>query len=121
MHGLELISRTDKAHYHDQKEHEHNQSHLDQEGVLQAIQVIVQQHVEKGMLEGSISKLDNFNADHQATKISFNVWEKQVMALEGDYTSASIKTANRNSLKGKHCGIYLYFPLILTRGIYFIP
>ena len=61
---------------------------------------MVQQLVEKGMLIGSILKLDNFNGDPQTTKISFHVWEKQVMALEGDYTPASIRTAIRNSLKG---------------------
>ena len=69
--------------------------------MLQASQVMVQQLVEKGMLKGSIPKLDNFNGDPQTTKISFHVWEKQVMALEGDYTSASIRTAIRNSLKGR--------------------
>ena len=62
---------------------------------------MVQQIVEKGMLKGSIPKLDNFNGDPQTTKISFHVWEKQVMALEGDYTPASIRTAIRNSLKGR--------------------
>ena len=83
------------------REPEHNLTHLDQEGVLQASQVMVQQLVEKGMLKGSIPKLDNFNGDPQSTKISFHVWEKQVMALEGDYTPASIRTAIRNSLKGR--------------------
>ena len=87
--------------YHEQREPEHNLTHLDQEGVLQASQVMVQQLVEKGMLKGSIPKLDNFNGDPQSTKISFHVWEKQVMALEGDYTPASIRTAIRNSLKGR--------------------
>ena len=87
--------------HHDHKEPEHNLSHLDQEGVLQASQVMVQQLVEKGMLKGSIPKLDNFNGDPQSTKISFHVWEEQVMALEGDYTPASIRTAIRNSLKGR--------------------
>ena len=62
---------------------------------------MVQQLVEKGMLKGSIPKLDNFNGDPQWTKASFHVWEKQVMALEGDYTPASIRTAIRNSLKGR--------------------
>ena len=100
-HGLELVPKSDKIQYHDQKEPEHNLSHLDQEGVLQASQVMVQQLVEKGMLKGSIPKLDNFNGDPQTTKISFHVWEKQVMALEGDYTPASIRTAIRNSLKGR--------------------
>ena len=76
-------------------------SHLDTEGMLQATQVMVQQLVERGMLKGTIPKLDNFNGDPQTTKISFHVWEKQVMALEGDYTPASIRTAIRNSLKGK--------------------
>ena len=76
-------------------------SHLDQKGVLQASQVMVQQLVEKGMLKDSIPKLDNFNGDSQTTKHSFHVWEKQVMALEGDYTPASIRTAIRNSLKGR--------------------
>ena len=89
-HGLELVPKPDKIQYHDQKEPEHSLSHLDQEGVLQASQVMVQQLVEKGMLKGSIPKLDNFNGDPQTTKISFHVWEKQVKALEGDYTSASI-------------------------------
>ena len=37
----------------------------------------------------------------QTTKISFPVWEKQVMALKGDHTPASIRTAIRNSLKGR--------------------
>ena len=55
---------------------EHSISHLDQEGVLQASQVMVQQLVEKGMLKGSILKLDNFNSDPQTTKVSFHVWEK---------------------------------------------
>ena len=101
-HGLELApSKPKKIQYHDQKKSEHNLSHLDQEGVLHASQVIVQQLVEKGMLKGSIPKLDNFNGDPQSTKISFHVWEKQVMALEGDYTPASIRTAIRNSLKDR--------------------
>ena len=101
-HGLELVpTKPNKIQYHDHKEPEHNLSHLDQEGVLQASQVMVQQLVEKGMLKGSIPKLDNFNGDPQSTKISFHVWEKQVMALEGDYTPASIRTAIRNSLKGR--------------------
>ena len=98
-HGWEMVPKSDKIQYHDQKEPEHSLSHLDQEGVLQASQVMVQQLVEKGMLKGSIPKLDNFNGDPQTTKISFHVWEKQVMALEGDYTHASIRTAIRNSLK----------------------
>ena len=100
-HGLELVPKSDKIQYHDHKEPEHGLSHLDQEGVLQASQVMVQQLVEKGMLKGSIPKLDNFNGDPQTTKISFHVWEKQVMALEGDFTPASIRTAIRNSLKGR--------------------
>ena len=100
-HGLELVHRTEKNHYPEQKEPEQNLSHLDEDGVLQASQVMVQQLVEKGMLKGSISKLDNFNGDPQTTTISFHVWEKQVMALEGDYTPASIRTAIRNSLKGR--------------------
>ena len=54
------------------------------------------------MLKGHIPKLDNFNGDPQTTKISFHVWEKQVMALEGDYTPAStIRTAIGDSLKGR--------------------
>ena len=68
--------------------------------MLQASQVMVQQLVEKGMLKGSIPKLDNFNGDPRSTKI-FHVWEKQVMALEGDYTPASIRTVIRNSLKDR--------------------
>ena len=100
-HGLELVPKSNRIQYHDQKEPEHSLSHLDQEGVLQASQVMVQQLVEEGYLKGSIPKLDNFNGDPQTTKISFHVWEKQVMALEGDYTPASIITAIRNSLKGR--------------------
>ena len=69
--------------------------------MLQASQVMVQQLVEKGMFKGSIPKLDNFNGDPQSTKISFHVWEEQVMALGGDYTHVSIRTAIRNSLKGR--------------------
>ena len=53
------------------------------------------------MFKGTIPKLDNFNSDPQTTKISFHVWKKQVMALEGDYTPASIRTAIIDSLKGR--------------------
>ena len=53
------------------------------------------------MLKCTIPKLGNFNGDPQTTKISFHVWEKQAMALEGDYSPASIRTAIRNSLKGR--------------------
>ena len=105
-HGLELVLKSDKIQYHDQKEPEHNLSHFNQEGMLRASQVMVQQLVEKGMVMGSIPKLDNFNGDPQTMKISFHVWEKQVMALEGDYTPASIRTAIRNSLKGTAGYIY---------------
>ena len=73
----------------------------DQEGMLQASQVMVQQLVEKAMFKGTIPKFDNFSGDPQTTKISFHLWEKQVMALEGDYTPASIRTAIRSSLKGR--------------------
>ena len=58
------------------KKPEHNTSHLDPNDMLRASQVMVQQLVEKGMLKGSIPKLDNFNGDPQTTKISFNVWKK---------------------------------------------
>ena len=50
-------------HGYDQRVFESNMSHLDQEGMLQASQVMVQQLVEKGMLKGTIPKLDNFNGD----------------------------------------------------------
>ena len=100
-HGLEFTPKGERVVYQDQREVDHSTSHLDPEGVLQASQVMVQQLIEKGMLKGSIPKLDNFNGEPQTTKISFHVWEKQVMALEGDYTSASIRTAIRNSLKGR--------------------
>ena len=101
-HGLELApTEPDQIQYHDQKEPEHSLSHLDQEGVVQASQMMVQQLVEKGMLKDSIPKLDNFNGNPRTTNISFHVWKKQVMTLEGDYTPASIRTAIRNSLKGR--------------------
>ena len=65
-HGLELIpAKPSGMQYHEQREPEHNLTHLDQEGVLQASQVMVQQLVEKGMLKGSVPKLDNFNGDPQ--------------------------------------------------------
>ena len=100
-HGLELVNKMDRVHYHEPREPEQNTSHLDPNDVLQASQVMVQQLVEKGMLKGNISKLDNFNEDPQTTKFPFHVWEKQVMALEGDFTPTSIRTAIRNSLKGR--------------------
>ena len=98
-HGLELVIKVDHGNY--QRELEPNMSHLVQEGMWQASQVMVQKLVEKGMLKGTIPKLDNFNGDPQTTKISFHVWEKEAMALEGDYTPASIRTAIRISLKGR--------------------
>ena len=72
-HGLELIPKVNKIQYHDQKEPEHNLSHLDQECVLHVSQVMVQQLVEMAILKGSIPNLDNFNGDPQSTKISFHV------------------------------------------------
>ena len=71
-HGLELIpTKPRRMQYDEQREPEYNLTHLDQEGVLQASQVMVQQLVEKGMLKGSIPKLDNFNGDPQSTKFLF--------------------------------------------------
>ena len=84
-----------------QEKPEQNTSHLDPNDVVQASQVMAQQLVEKGMLRGNIPKLNNFDGDPQTTKISFHVWKKWVMALEGDYTTTSIRTAIRNSLKGR--------------------
>ena len=58
-------------------------SHMDPEGMLHASQLMVQHLIEKGVLKGSIPKLDNFNGEPQTTKVSFHVWEKQVLTLEG--------------------------------------
>ena len=82
-HGLEIVPRTNKIQYHDQKEPEHNLSHLDQESVLQASQIIVQQLVEKGMLKGSIPKLDNSNGDPHS--IIWNYWsDHRILAVAMD-------------------------------------
>ena len=101
-HGLELVSKNErgKLEYHD-GDQDQNLSHLDADGILQTSQIMVEQLVEKGMLKGTIPKIDTFNGDPQNTKVSFHVWEKKVMSLEGDYTTAAIKTAMRNSLKGR--------------------
>ena len=71
-HGLELLNKNERLHCHDQKEIEPGTSHLNQDGVLQESQVMVQQLAEKGMLKGNIPKLDNFNGDTQTTKIYFS-------------------------------------------------
>lgn len=98
-HGLELVSKSErgKLEYHD-RDQDQNLSHLDADGILQTSQIMVKQLVKKGMSKGTIPKIDNFNGDPQTTKVSFHVWEKQVMSLEGDYTVAAIRTAMRNSL-----------------------
>ena len=100
-HGFEFRHKSERIPYYGQKEIVPDTPYLNQQDVLQASQVMVQQLVEKGVLKGNIPKLDNFNGDPQTTKIPFHVWEKQVLALEGDYISASIRTAIRNSLKGR--------------------
>ena len=100
-HVFEFIPKSESVLYHHQKEIEPDTPYLNQQEVLQASQVIVQQLVEKGVLQGNIPKVDNFNGDPQTMKFPFHVWEKQVLALEGDYTSTSIRTAIRNSLKGR--------------------
>ena len=41
-HGLELVTKVDRVHYHDQREPEKNTSYLDPNDVLQASQVMVQ-------------------------------------------------------------------------------
>ena len=108
----------DKVHYHEPREPEQNTSHLDPNDVLQASPVMVQQLVEKGMLKGNIPKLHNFNGDPQTTKVSFHAWEKQVMALEGDYTPTSIRTTIRNILKGRALQDISILPLILIGRFY---
>ena len=100
-HGFEFRHKSERIPYYGQKEIVPDTQYLNQQDVLQANQVMVQQLVEKGVLKGNIPKLDNFNGDPQTTKIPFHVWEKQVLALEGDYISTSIRTAIRNSLKGR--------------------
>ena len=55
-HGLELVNKNERLHCHDQKEIEPGTSHLNQDGVLQVSQVMVQQLAEKGMLKGNIPK-----------------------------------------------------------------
>ena len=74
-HCLELVNKVD--HDHDHREPMHDMFHLNQECMLQASQVMVQQLVEKGMLKGTIPRLGNFNGDPQTTKISFHVWENK--------------------------------------------
>ena len=118
-HGLELVNK--EGHGHEQRVLEPNMSHLDQEGMLQASQVMVQQLVGKGMLKGTIPKLDNFNGDPPTTKISFHVWKKQVMALEGNIHLPLLGLQLGMASKEEHCRIYLYFPLILTGKFYLIP
>ena len=101
-HGMELVNKVDNDH----REPIHDISHLNYEGMLQASQIMVQQLVEKGMLKGTIPKLDNFNGDPQTTKISFHVWEKQVIAL----LEQPLEIVSRV----EHCRKCPYFPLMLV-------
>ena len=50
-HGLELVHKDERVQYHNQREIDPGTSHLDQNGVLQASQVMVQQLVEKVCLK----------------------------------------------------------------------
>ena len=36
-HGLEFVNKVDRVHYHDQREPEHNTSHLDPNGVCRIV------------------------------------------------------------------------------------
>ena len=72
------------------------------ESFVQASQILVREMAEKGVLRGNIPKLDIFaGSKDDKSKVTFAVWERQVMALIPDYPESTIKVAVRNSLKGR--------------------
>ena len=68
--------------------------------LLQHSQVIAKAFSDQGLIKSRMPKLDAFSGEKGSNKISFSVWEKQVLALADQYPDDIMLQTIRASLKG---------------------
>ena len=83
---------------------------MNQESFVQSSQAILQGLVEGGYIYAKIPKFECFFGDDKKNKLDFDMWGRQILYVATSHSSAAIKQAMMQSLKGQVLAVTTALP-----------
>ena len=83
---------------------------MNQESFVQSSQAILQGLAEGGYIHAKTPKFECFFGDDKKNKLDFDVWESQILSAATSHSSAAIKQAMMQSLKGQALAVTTALP-----------
>ena len=83
---------------------------MNQESFVQSSQAISQGLAEDGYIHAKTPKFECFFGDDKKNKLDFDMWERQILSAASSHSSAAIKQAMMQSLKGQALAVTTALP-----------
>ena len=83
---------------------------INQESFVQSSQAILQGLAEGGYIHAKTPKFECFFGDDKKNKLDFDMWERQILSAATSHSSAAIKQAMMQSLKGQALAVTTALP-----------
>ena len=83
---------------------------MNQESFVQSSQAILQGLAESGYIHAKTPKFECFFGDDKKNKLDFDMWERQILSAATSHSSAAIKQAMMQSLKGQALAVTTALP-----------
>ena len=83
---------------------------MNQESFVQSSQAILQGLAEGGYIHAKTPKFECFFGDDKKNKLDFDMWERQILSAATSHSSAAIKQAMLQSLKGQALAVTTALP-----------
>ena len=87
---------------------------MNQESFVQSSQAILQGLAEGGYIHTKTPRFECFFGDDKKNKLDFDMWERQIFSAVTSHSSASIKEAMMQSLKGQALAVTAALPPDIT-------
>ena len=87
---------------------------INQESFVQSSQAILQGLAEGGYIHTKTPKFECFFGDDKNNKLDFDMWERQILSAATSHSSAAIKQAMMQSLKGQALAVTTALPPDIT-------
>ena len=92
---------------------------MSQESFVQSSQAVLQGLAGGGYIHTKTPKFECFFGDDKKKKLDFDMWERQILSAATSHSSAAIKQAMMQSLKGQALAVTTALPLILHGKSYY--
>ena len=87
---------------------------MNQESFVQSSQAILQGLAEGGYIHTKTPKFECFFGDDKKNKLDFDMWERQILSAATSHSSAAIKQAMMQNLKGQVSAVTTALPPDIT-------